>query len=391
MTVSAADSAVPPPRSTLVTVLAWGVIVGGAILTPISIISFAMLLVGSYGTSTGGVLDWIAVVGGPSAALVAGIGLLRRKRWARTFLLALLAAALAYNAYGFAKGPTTGSTSVSPDGVTNTVLPSTANYSTPIVAICIGLLVALVSRKVRAEFGSSPVNRGPSDSHQNMGHSGEHSTGSSPLDSGRSDKARGWRVGHQGRDSMYYEESHGGNWQRIAIDGEMLMGRAHHVIYFASPERWQGYPEWARDRRDEIISRIKSQFRAPDYEYHGDGLPGTPQPAAQVAASRRDIAPATHRTIPAAEQKGWLLLKVLIVLFLGLAGGAGWYVQSSMEKGETLFPSKSASGRRIVARQKDPALFWTSIGIYSLIGVGSAGLAAWGIRETCRQKKSVHS
>lgn len=367
MTVSAADSAVPPPRSVLVTVLAWAVIVGGAILTPISIISFAMLLVGSYGTSTGGVLDWIAVVAGPPATFVAGIGLLRRKRWARTFLLALLSAVLAYNAYGFAKGPTAGTTSVSPDGVPNTVLPSTANYSTPIVAICIGLLLVLVSRKVRAEFGSAPAHRGPSD------------------------KARGWNVGHQGRDSMYYEESHGGDWQRIAIDGEMLMGRAHHVIYFASPEKWQGYPEWARDRRDEIISRIKSQFSAPDYEYHGDGPPGTPQPAAQIAAPRRDNAPAAHRTIPAAEQKGWLLLKVLIVLFLGLAGGVGWYVQSSMEKGETLFPSKSASGRRIVARQKDPALFWTSIGIYSLIGVGSAGLAVWGIRETNRQRQSVRS
>jgi hypothetical protein len=66
---------------------------------------------------------------------------------------------------------------------------------------------------------------------------------------------------------MYYEEwSHGG-WQRIRIEGEMLMGRAHHVIYFASPQAWLNYPEWARHRRDEIISRIKSVFCPPDYEY----------------------------------------------------------------------------------------------------------------------------
>ena len=26
----------------------------------------------------------------------------------------------------------------------------------------------------------------------------------------------------------------------------MLMGRAHHVIYFASAERWIHYPEWVR-------------------------------------------------------------------------------------------------------------------------------------------------
>ena len=78
-----------------------------------------------------------------------------------------------------------------------------------------------------------------------------------------------WRVGHSGRDSMYYEEFIAGEWKRITIDGEMLMGRAHHVIYFANGERWQDYPEWARDRRTEIIGRIKARFRKPEYEYEG--------------------------------------------------------------------------------------------------------------------------
>ena len=78
-----------------------------------------------------------------------------------------------------------------------------------------------------------------------------------------------WRVGHTGRDCMYYEERIDGRWQRLEISGEMLMGPAHHVIYFASNEAWNGYPEWARGRRAEIIPRIKSSFRAPEYEYHG--------------------------------------------------------------------------------------------------------------------------
>lgn len=68
---------------------------------------------------------------------------------------------------------------------------------------------------------------------------------------------------------MYYEEFHDNSWKRIEIDGEMLTGRAHHVIYFDSAERWQSYPEWARGRRDEIVARIKSEFREPDYEYAG--------------------------------------------------------------------------------------------------------------------------
>ncbi|MCW1915757.1 hypothetical protein OJ996_19375 [Luteolibacter sp. GHJ8] len=44
----------------------------------------------------------------------------------------------------------------------------------------------------------------------------------------------------------------------------------HHLIFFCSAEAWQRYPEWAKDRRDEIIARIKSEFREPAYEYMGD-------------------------------------------------------------------------------------------------------------------------
>ncbi|MGQ0620910.1 MAG: hypothetical protein ACT4QA_13470 [Panacagrimonas sp.] len=78
-----------------------------------------------------------------------------------------------------------------------------------------------------------------------------------------------WRVGHKGRDQMFYEEWIDGRWERIEISGEMLMGRAHHVIYFASARDWRRYPEWARHRRSEIIQRIKSVFCEPDYEYQG--------------------------------------------------------------------------------------------------------------------------
>jgi hypothetical protein len=79
----------------------------------------------------------------------------------------------------------------------------------------------------------------------------------------RRDTVRGWRVGHRGRDTMYYEELHDGTWKRMEIGGEMLTGRAHHVIYFGSTP----FPDWAQARRDEIIQRVKSEFRTPDYEY----------------------------------------------------------------------------------------------------------------------------
>ena len=46
------------------------------------------------------------------------------------------------------------------------------------------------------------------------------------------DVQRGWRVGHVGRDSMYYEEFRDSAWRRIEIDGGLLVGKAHHIIYF---------------------------------------------------------------------------------------------------------------------------------------------------------------
>lgn len=86
----------------------------------------------------------------------------------------------------------------------------------------------------------------------------------SRIFSGRAPPREGdWRVGHKGRDAMYYEEFANGAWRRFEIDGEMLLGRAHHVIYFAATH----FPGWAASRRDQIIDRIKSEFRQPDYEY----------------------------------------------------------------------------------------------------------------------------
>ena len=81
-----------------------------------------------------------------------------------------------------------------------------------------------------------------------------------------------WRVGHVGRDSMYYEEQPNGNWERLDLDGEMLVGRAHHVVYFGSREAWKRQPEWAQGRRDEIIDRINTAFPIPDHEYSGEAV-----------------------------------------------------------------------------------------------------------------------
>jgi hypothetical protein len=184
-----------------------------------------------------------------------------------------------------------------------------------------------------------------------------------------------WRVGHQGRDGMYYEERVNGSWQRIEVQGEMLMGPAHHVIYFASAAAWERYPDWARGRRDEIIGRIKSEFRPPDYEYQGEGV--------EAAPSGPDPAP---RQQPRAKQpiQGMRALLIAITLMLAISGGMAWLVVNGITKGQTTLPLKRATLQRQVLRADEPATYWLSIVIYSGIGLGTLGLAVWGLRERRR-------
>ena len=83
----------------------------------------------------------------------------------------------------------------------------------------------------------------------------------------RRNRSRGWRVGHSGRDSMFYDELRNGTWHRIDIGGELLKGTPHHVIYITHMQ----YPEWATGRSGEIVGRIKSVFKATEYAYDDGG------------------------------------------------------------------------------------------------------------------------
>jgi hypothetical protein len=236
--------------------------------------------------------------------------------------------------------------------VPTTVLGSEPTYSPIIITASLAMLAVLFSRRNRMAFGPSAV----AAATQNDSPPPEEQRREARAISGSGE----WRVGHQGRDQMFYEECHGGAWQRITIDGEMLTGRAHHVIYFASPENWLRYPDWARHRRDEIIARIKSHFREPDYEYAGGG-------SASAVAVSRNAGPMKSSELRA--------VVVTVALLLGISALMGWLVARGVSKGETYWPAKRASQQRSVVRATESAMFWTSIGVYSSIGIGTLGLA----------------
>ena len=191
------------------------------------------------------------------------------------------------------------------------------------------------------------------------------------------DEQRGWRVGHRGRDQMYYEELHRGVWERIEIDGEMLTGRAHHVIYFATPERWRAYPPWARDRRAEITARITSEFREPDYEYHGLAVTAGAAPSAAASSVSPVGAPARKGSAPVAGNRA-LLVAVLVLLVL--AAAMSWLVTRGVARGETYLPLNQATLRRTVSREQEPVTFWVSIGVYAAVGAAALALGVLGGR-----------
>ena len=151
----------------------------------------------------------------------------------------------------------------------------------------------------------------------------------------------------------------------------MLMGHAHHAIYFASLEHWQSYPEWARHRRDEIIGRITSEFHPPDYEYDLG--------RAGVVPSSKPIrrAPSTPTTLHAQ--------MLVVVLLLALGAAMTWLVYEGLMTGDTWLPIKRATLCRTVSRFDEPILFWFSTGIYAAIGLGAVGLVGWGVAMTRRK------
>lgn len=330
-----------PPRSRFVAALGWTLLVTGALATPLSVVTILMLIAGADGTSTFDPLGFLAIVVAPPATAATGLGLLSRQRWAAVSAALLLVAVMAAAAWHVLAPPVPQHTTIGAGGVPTTVSasePPNVTAALAVVALAAVALLGLVRR--RDELGGR-----------------------------RRGAAAGWRVGHRGRDMMYYEEWRDGAWQRLEISGEMLAGRAHHAIYFDAPQRWNAYPAWARHRRDEIIARITSELRPPDYVYV-DAAADTAMPLRSI---RRPTPAATPRQDAA-------VLRIAAALLLALAGALLWLAGSSLVDGETVFPSTLPSLRRAVLLDHEPLMFSVSVALYAAAGVAALGLAVWLLR-----------
>lgn len=122
---------------------------------PISVISLLMILAGSYGSSTADPVGFLIVVVAPAASVVGGIGLLRRRPWARYYVIGLLILLIATNAWQLVAGRPETTTYTSSDGVKTTVETSYGSggcYQIPMIGLCALLLAGLCWPSVRDEF-----------------------------------------------------------------------------------------------------------------------------------------------------------------------------------------------------------------------------------------------
>jgi len=143
-----------PRRPAFLTGLGWVFIVVGALGIPVSVISSLMILAGSHGTQSGTFLGGLIVLLGPPATFVAGIGLLRRRRWAHGYAVAVLLLFAGHSLFQMLQGSRPEASTVSPSGLVTTQLAWEVDYPFHIVviAICVALLVKLLSPAMRAEF-----------------------------------------------------------------------------------------------------------------------------------------------------------------------------------------------------------------------------------------------
>lgn len=86
------------------------------------------------------------------------------------------------------------------------------------------------------------------------------------LRSSYREKNDGWKVRNTGNSIQYSEVDDRNNWRSVNfICDRYAKDVPRHSIII--PSDWSDYPEWAQERRDDIILRLKQRFKAPAYTF----------------------------------------------------------------------------------------------------------------------------
>ena len=64
-----------------------------------------------------------------------------------------------------------------------------------------------------------------------------------------------------------YEELAAGQARRFIFESD-IMTKGPYRIYMSNPDHWrQRVPEWAKDRREEIVGRVREEYKTKDVAY----------------------------------------------------------------------------------------------------------------------------
>lgn len=74
------------------------------------------------------------------------------------------------------------------------------------------------------------------------------------------EEARGWRLRFVSGGCRYEEKNECAAWIGIEIEG-IFCGHVVRDLRFKSPTSWEKYPAWAAQRRTEIVTRVRKEYR----------------------------------------------------------------------------------------------------------------------------------
>ena len=78
---------------------------------------------------------------------------------------------------------------------------------------------------------------------------------------------KGWRAESNGPDEIIYREIAIDDERELIIASEVTRIGSPILVYIPSDEDWKQMPQWALNRREEIISRIRQDLGSTNYKF----------------------------------------------------------------------------------------------------------------------------